>query len=136
LAPTKCAPYRCDEVGCFSSCVKNEQCADGNGCIDGKCQAIIARCSASGESSIGTDGKETACAPYRCSSTGLCGQSCASSTDCAGGYACDPPSLTCVATDSSASEGGCSYGGTSRTNLFSWLFIAGGLALFRRKLML
>ncbi|MGZ3420039.1 MAG: Kelch repeat-containing protein [Polyangiales bacterium] len=135
-APTKCAPYRCDDVGCFSSCVKNEQCTGGNGCIDGKCQAIIARCSASGESSIGTDGKETPCAPYRCSSTGTCGQSCASSTDCAGGYACDPPSLTCVATDGgAASEGGCTYGGASRTSLFSWLAIAAGLAVWRRKAM-
>lgn len=128
VASTKCAPYVCDNAGCFTSCATDAQCATGNGCVGGKCQAIIARCSGDGESSIGTDGTTTACAPFRCSSAGTCGTTCALSTDCAGGYVCDTASSTCVAAPTD-SGGGCAVSSSGSSGSGGASTIVGLLAV-------
>jgi len=110
-AEKACAPYGCTEIGCRTSCAAITDCANGAICVSGVCIAAAGgACSNDLTRSIGTDGKETSCQPYKCvQASGKCGESCTSSTECAGGFVCgggkcQQPALEAAPEDS----GGCS----------------------------
>jgi hypothetical protein len=133
----RCAPYRCDKAGCFTSCSKDAQCTDGFACSDGKCQAIVARCTDDHSGSIATDGTLSSCAPYRCTTLGACGSSCATSDDCALGGACDPATKLCsVEAPTATPSSGCAAsheGGTSGAGAATALAFALALHVRRRR---
>ncbi|MFI5300105.1 MAG: hypothetical protein ACHREM_18615, partial [Polyangiales bacterium] len=73
--------------------------ATSGSCVQG------ATCSADGSESTSATGVSTACTPYLCDSTGKCPQTCATSSGCATGFACD--GAHCVASGGTTSSGGC-----------------------------
>src|SRR5262249_29884972 len=133
-----CAPYRCAESGCLKTCASDEGCIASARCIAGSCVASTtgARCSDDKLSSVAKDGTTADCAPYRCDTNGECAKSCAASTDCVPGYACDTSSGTCTPTAiDDSSSGGCSTGrGRAGAGLWMLAMLGAVLALRRRSL--
>jgi len=121
--PTQaCAPYRCDDAGCRTSCAKKEHCADGATCVKGACLPIVATCSTDRLSSTDKGGTVTDCSPYRCGPVGQCLAQCASSADCAPGSLCDVTAKTCSPLDAGSGDGGgCSFGGNGSVGVWSGL---------------
>ncbi|MGZ3455016.1 MAG: hypothetical protein ACXVEF_35765, partial [Polyangiales bacterium] len=106
----ECAPYRCAPSGCLKTCASDEGCVDGARCVAGSCVEPVtgARCSDDKLASIAKDGTVTSCAPYRCDTDGACAKSCAASSDCVPGYACDTASGTCAPPEvADSGSGGC-----------------------------
>ncbi|MGZ3451659.1 MAG: kelch repeat-containing protein [Polyangiales bacterium] len=123
-APQECAPYRCDDAGCRTSCAKPEHCAEGNICVKGTCVPLVATCSDDRLSSTAKDGTTSDCRPYRCTTTGACGTQCASSSDCSPDALCDTTAKVCNTVATGDSGGGCVYGTGRATRSFAALFLA------------
>ena len=108
--PQACGAYACTTSGCGTKCAADGECAKGFVCSRGACVPQAgATCSPDGLSSMDHDGNATPCGAYRCGSAGTCVETCADSTACAQGYACDgthctPPPST------ASSSGGCQTG--------------------------
>jgi hypothetical protein len=136
LAAATCAgDFACDgATKCKTSCVADADCRAGFACgAGGKClPRPDATCSADGTQSIPTGadaGAAQSCTPYRCLSTGACGDKCTTTDDCAASYTCDSTAKSCVpAPAPTTSSGGCSVTADSREGAFGWL-AAGALAL-------
>jgi N-acetylneuraminic acid mutarotase len=87
---SSCVPYRCDDMGCLSSCTSDAQCSATFVCKGNKCiSAEGATCSDDKSSSIAKDGTPTSCSPYLCQSDGNCAKACGTTEDCAAGFLCD-----------------------------------------------
>ncbi|MBI2389435.1 MAG: hypothetical protein HYV09_07545 [Deltaproteobacteria bacterium] len=94
LAPVACpGNLACDGPNkCKSSCAADADCVTGYRCVDGKCAPKpTATCSADGLSSVSSEpgSASRSCAPYKCGPSGDCLGSCANTSDCAPGSACD-----------------------------------------------
>lgn len=118
-----CEPYRCkDSTSCWPSCDKNEQCWNGNSCVNGSCglKPIGADCSASSDCKPGSDGAGH-CVDKVCCDTGCTGtcQFCALASSrgtCTTTPAGLDPRNQCPTGSGSAntcSPGGCSGTGAS-----------------------
>lgn len=86
---------------------KEKTCGDGKSC-DGKgtCVQTAAICSADKTQSTALDGTVTKCGLYACdTSTGACGTSCSTSSQCAPTAVCDQP--TCIASSEGEADEGC-----------------------------
>jgi hypothetical protein len=133
-ATSSCAPYACDGKGCLTTCDGDAQCAAGFQCSGpgGTCFQGP-HCSDDGASSIAPDGQATACAPYRCGTSGACNAECATTRDCAPSAGCD--GVHCVELQSvQSAAGGCSVstGGDERDGDHRATFVglaAGAIAL-------
>jgi hypothetical protein len=129
----------CDSGFCAQGVCCNARCGDATSscalpATRGTCAPIQAVCLDS-TTLQGADGSSTSCAPYLCAAA-ACPTSCATSSDCVGGYVCDPGSQTCVSapTGSARAAGGCSIGvgaGLSRTRSIA-LIAAVFAAILRR----
>ena len=94
---TSCAPYLCADSSCTTSCQQDADCAVGRWCTSGQCLDKAAHGSVCVEprsclSEKCVDGLccvQDDCAPYRCSLTGQCRESCESSAHCGAGWVCD-----------------------------------------------
>jgi hypothetical protein len=107
---SSCVPYRCDDMGCLSSCTSDAQCSATFVCKGNKCiSAEGATCSDDKSSSIAKDGTQASCSPYLCQSDGNCGKACGTTEDCAGGFVCDNGFCAPAAPDTD-SGGGCALG--------------------------
>ncbi|MBL8719130.1 MAG: hypothetical protein JNL79_24305 [Myxococcales bacterium] len=123
-----CAPYlSCKAGACSGSCASDAECAAGNVCFvtKGRCGPARGLCDGEG-SVVAPDGSKKACAPYACGPTGDCLASCATTLDCAAGYACDEK--TCVpvvakATDTAGCHAG--FGGASSSAFFALALLLG-----------
>ncbi|MBI2393091.1 MAG: hypothetical protein HYV09_26135 [Deltaproteobacteria bacterium] len=114
-AAVDCALYGCSDTGCRTSCAGPSDCANAAICVSGKCIAASGgACNAELTASVGTDGKETPCHPYRCvQASGRCSDACVRSDDCAGGFVCGGAGKCEQPTGASEDDGGgCA---TSRT---------------------
>ncbi len=127
-----CTPFACASGACKTSCTTPTDCAPGNTCANGNCIGGVV-CSPDRLSSIGVDGVAVSCGAYVCRSDGNCGTTCAASSECAGGFACDSASSRCVTTATGESSGGCSTGRTRRdpSSVFAALLALG--ATVRRR---
>jgi hypothetical protein len=112
------------------------------GACDGKgvCQAsatCAATCSADGVFSTPSNGDAPiACTPFRCGGDGTCLKECATSDDCAPGYACRAGTKACERGATAASSGGCSIAlatTAARGGAASLLIAPGLLRLLRRR---
>jgi len=137
-----CGDYSCDalELVCKKACANDDDCSTGRECSAGKCVPRTSKCSSNRVDVIAADGvTRTPCAPYLCSE-GVCQTECKSSSDCQGGFVCDP-SQKCVAVATAAPSGddggGCTMGtsGSGRGGAL-WLALAGLLAPRRRRRVL
>jgi len=124
-AGKECAPFGCSEDGCRTTCAGPTDCANGSICASGKCIAASGgACNAELSASIGTDGKETACHPFRCvQATGKCADSCVRSDDCAGGFVCGGTSK-CEQPVVAADEGGGCVAGRNRAGSLASIALA------------
>jgi hypothetical protein len=123
-----CGAYACDAQGaCRTSCATDGDCAPGAACVDRACVPVPAACD--GNDAVARDGTRTTCAPFACGAAG-CQTSCASSDDCAPGFACDR-AQRCVAPPAEAALPSCS-GAPARPSRGAWLVVA-LLALVRRR---
>jgi len=111
-AETKtCKPYACDTDTCKTSCAANTDCAAGSICSKtGEC--INAGVCDGDHTVTSADGKDkTDCTPYRCSASGTCRDSCATTDECAAGAICDSSAGVgrCVVPPAAVEDsGGCS----------------------------
>ncbi|MGZ3450371.1 MAG: Kelch repeat-containing protein [Polyangiales bacterium] len=96
-APETCVSGICAKGTCATACSADAECIDGMFCKGGTCasaQALGTNCATPRQCVSGSclDGyccrDTTSCAPYTCAATG-CRTSCASSTECAKGFACN-----------------------------------------------
>jgi hypothetical protein len=107
-AATKpCEPFACGDTQCLTRCTADSECASSYRCTAGKC---VAGAYCSNEHTLSSPGAaDLDCAPYLCAGQ-ACKTTCASSSECVGGYLCGDG--TCVpATPASTSSGGCAIGG-------------------------
>jgi len=131
---TACAPYGCSEDGCRTTCAAITDCANGAICVSGVCIAAAGgACSADLTRSIGTDGKETACQPFKCiQASGKCADTCTSSTECAGGFVCGSGTCQQPAIAPAEDGGGCSTT-HSRTSGGAFAALLLALSLLRKR---
>lgn len=135
--PQNCVPYVCaasPSVGCKTSCSTADDCATGYTCKEGTCTQG-ATCNGDRTASIDKAGQETACAPYRCGSSGECLSTCTGSDQCAAGAVCDPTTKSCVVSAPSATDegGGCGCAVKSRPGGHWLAVLAIGLIARRRR---
>jgi hypothetical protein len=106
-----CFPYQCSATGCATKCATASDCQSGFSCNGSACvpDTAAGTCSGDGTSSTAKDGTVTQCGVYRCAATGVCGQSCGSSADCATGATCDSTGKCVGAPSTTASSGGCAW---------------------------
>ncbi len=136
---------RCDTNLAIGTCqaVSGEfnHCAPGNTCIDNACTPSAGTtCSEDRQGVVSKDGKTTSCSPYVCDkSVGVCGKSCATSNDCAGGSVCNTSTKQCTSAPAGGAtdEGGCSMGAPhsrqpTRSSLSSWSLLALALLVARQ----
>ncbi len=136
-----CGPARtclgtCDGAGeCIGAgkgtmCARNRCTGPSTGVGPAYCAAPGAKCEESG--SVAFD-----CGPYACAPAfGACLQSCATTADCANGFACDLPSKTCLPVEPPSSDSGCavsSRGADGSAGLFLGLGALGVLLGRRRR---
>ncbi len=124
-----CTPYACAADGCGggscareTDCAPDYRCAIAAGAVRGDCVVRTDAYCVDDRTSVSRDGTKKVCDPYRCTPTG-CGNSCNSSNDCLGGFACDTTSKTCVSADAAVgASGGCSTGASTGVGAFgAWL---------------
>jgi hypothetical protein len=127
-----CAPYTCGATGCRTSCSAEAPCAPGFGCDQGRCLPRGGTCSADLRTSSGTDGRTRDCAPFSCNTTtGDCNKTCATTADCAGGYACSTGA--CVAAAAAEEDSGCGMPRKTRTSAWQIFLIALVVGCCRRR---
>jgi len=131
-----CGNYGCDSVAlvCKHECAADSDCAAGFQCKEGKCVPQTSKCSSDLADMVGTDGSKTSCSPYLCRD-GVCLADCKSSTDCRGGFICDP-NQHCVAPTAAADSGdsgGCSTSTRSSSANMALLALAALAALAVRR---
>ena len=103
-----CAPFACGASGaCVAACSTAKDCAQGHDCHAGACVPSSPLCD--GNVAVKPDGTRIDCAPYACG-VGGCLTRCASSDECAPGFACGAAG-TCVAPRSSAPSCAIAIGG-------------------------
>ncbi len=104
---------------CSGTCGASGQCIGstaGSMCARAKCTSATtgvgpAVCAAAGAVCPKEEAVAFDCAPYACEPAfGACRTSCATSNDCGGGFVCDPPSKTCVASAAPGEDSGCAMG--------------------------
>jgi hypothetical protein len=130
---SSCGAYACGATACKTSCTADADCANSYTCTGGKCvPQVTATCSPDGTQSIpvsGDAGVPQSCQPYRCTSTGACGTTCATSDDCLAGNTCDTSSSKCLpsaVTPTDTGSGGCAVvDATSSSASPAWLGVAG-----------
>ncbi len=105
---SSCVPYKCDDKGCLKACTDASQCATGFSCKDNKC--VQGATCKDITTSVSKDGVEQKCEPYRCRSTGECGDRCTTTDECATGYACDGAVCVPTAATDTGDSGGCAVG--------------------------
>lgn len=122
-APVKCAKnLQCeDATKCRTTCTADAHCLEGFGCKDGECVSRTRVCSEDRTASLDSiDGSRVECVAYGCDpSTGKCGTTCATTTDCIGGYVCNVGVCQQVSqvVPAEGDEGGCRYGRAPRSSL-------------------
>lgn len=130
-----CGNYGCDTAAlvCKHECGVDSDCAAGFECKDAKCVPQTSKCSSDLTEMVGTDGSKSSCAPYLCRD-GVCLTDCKSSSDCQGGFLCDP-SQHCVAPASgdTGSSGGCAVSQQTTTRSFAWILLASVVVALRRR---
>jgi len=137
LVTDACQGFACDPttLACKTTCSGTADCVPGYVCEKGACKIKTASCSVDGSDLVAGDGTKSSCAPYVCSED-RCLTECATTTNCAVGFACDVATKTCVKLEAAppAESGGCSVsrGGSSAPALFLIAF-ATILASRRRK---
>lgn len=127
-----CAPYACGDTACLESCAHDSDCQAGF-----RCDLATATClTSTGErcddehSLIRSDGSLSVdCTPYRCAGV-TCLETCATSSDCVEGYACDS-SQRCVSVEIADAGCACSLDGPSARSSAWGLLVA--LAIFVRR---
>jgi hypothetical protein len=134
-APKECKPFGCSDTGCRTSCTTASDCANGFTCSGGACiEASGTTCKPDLTAAVTKDGKELACEPYLCQlSTGACGDSCASSAQCAGGFVCNASKCEPPPAASGDSGGGCSVSRGSKGIMTGSLFALVTLGLLSRR---
>ncbi len=143
LSAAACAGnLACDgATRCKAACAVDADCLPGFLCTDAKCAPKpAATCSADRTISTATDGSgaQRACAPYLCSSSGECLETCSKTDDCAAGYTCDlskSPAQCVPSTEpATAASGGCALG-AERSSRSAALVgaVLSTLALLRRR---
>jgi len=140
-APVKCAKnLTCeDDKHCRITCTEDSHCLEGFGCRQGECIARSRVCSDDRKASVDTvDDSRIDCVAYACDpSTGKCGTTCATTTDCVAGYLCNAgvcEKLGAEGTPGGADSGdtGCQYGASTRAG-GSVLALLGLFLLARRR---
>jgi len=136
-----CRPFACDASGCLTSCTVDTQCSSGFFCRAGACvpREGLNVCTTDKLGSVSPDGRRTDCNPYLCddgtapATAGRCRKSCASSAECASGFACADGA--CVpATSEVATDGGCSPSRAQGKGGFApAILLASALATRRRR---
>lgn len=135
-AAIDCAPYGCSDTGCRTSCGGPSDCANAAICVSGKCIAASGgACNAELTASVGTDGKETPCHPYKCvQASGRCSDACVRSDDCAGGFVCGGTGKCEQPTGATDEDGGgCATAHAPRTGGAALALIAMALGVVVRR---
>lgn len=134
-AAKDCGLFGCTDTGCRTSCAAASDCANGAICISGTCTAASGgACNADLSASIGTDGKETSCHPFKCvQATGKCSDSCVRSDDCAGGFVCGGTSKCEQPVVNADDGGGCTAGRGPASGLGALALGLAALGLTRRR---
>jgi hypothetical protein len=87
-----CFPYQCDmnNNACAIECSTSTDCATGFACVSNVCVAQpVVSCTPDHRSSVNNfTGDTRSCLPYLCDTSGLCLKTCATTDDCAPGFAC------------------------------------------------
>jgi len=132
-ATKSCAPFGCAVTGCRTSCATATDCADGFDCTGGICvsgKPTGPRCTTDGTASIGTDGKEVPCSPYKCRTVeGMCATTCLVDGDCAGGLVCRANLCGAPPPPATSDDGGCSVSIGVHENLSGSVALIGLAAL-------
>ncbi|MBI2391755.1 MAG: hypothetical protein HYV09_19350 [Deltaproteobacteria bacterium] len=136
-AETKdCRPYACGTDVCKTSCASDTDCAAGSICSK-KGECINAGVCDGDHTVTSADGKEqTDCTPYRCSASGTCRDSCATTSECAAGALCDSSAGVgrCVVPAAGAEDsGGCATSATSGPTGGAFALLLAALGLLRRR---
>jgi hypothetical protein len=129
-----CDAYACKSGLCLDACTDDGDCVSGHSCKDGKCEPNAASvCSLDRRVVVAANGVVASCGAYLCES-GECHTDCASTAQCAPGYACELEAHRCVSAQTGTSSGGCSYGPGSTSFAFAALLLAALLLARRRSL--
>jgi hypothetical protein len=130
-----CKGFACDATSgaCRSTCSSNSDCGEGYECSGGACRAKTAVCSDDGIAVVLPSGQQKRCYPFRCEA-GVCIDRCATTSQCATGFVCDPGAGQCVAATPAApaADSGCSMG-EHRGGSYAALFLLFALARLRRR---
>lgn len=106
-----CAPFRCDAAACKTRCAADADCVDGFKCdvASGSC---LDGATCDGDHTVrGAKGGDVDCTPFRCAGA-ACRITCATSSDCVAGHACDPGTGQCLpVAEPVDGGGGCTTGG-------------------------
>ncbi len=89
---SRCVAFVGSEVSCAASTCVDGVVSDPATCVAGACSTPVTH----------------SCAPYRCTSTGACGLTCAKSEECAAGFVCNLADKKCVASKRRCSDDGAS----------------------------
>jgi hypothetical protein len=103
--------------------------------VAGKCVAASGGvCNAELSASVGTNGNETPCTPFKCvQATGKCSDACVRSEDCAGGFVCGGTGKCEQPAIGGDDGGGCVAGRASSAGLGAWALALAALGLSRRR---
>ncbi len=130
-----CAPYlTCDAGRCTSKCTSDAECSKGNVChVEvGRCGPDKNLCGPNDSVIDRKTGATTSCTPYTCSLLGTCLSACASSLDCAAGFACNAPTCVPVGGAEAEESGGCATT-AGRSDGIAALLLVSALAFVRRR---
>ncbi len=132
-SPT-CPAYRCKgTLECPSKCDSDTDCASNATC-DPSTKKCVSRVICIDDQTLkDLTGKQTSCAPYRCTAD-ACRTQCGSVDDCAGGFVCDYGGRCVQATG--GSDGGCAVSSSPSSGgalLAGALWMVGALVTRRRR---
>jgi MYXO-CTERM domain-containing protein len=132
--PIACAPYACGDKACKTTCTAVTDCVTGFVCTGGKCVPPTTKCVDDHTTQV--NGASVDCAPYKCGADGTCREACASSSDCATGFACASSGhceRPAAAAPAEGSSGGCATTRQPANGSLVWLGLVGLVVAARRR---
>lgn len=110
-ATRSCEPYVCGDAACLTRCTADTECTTNYRCVSGKC---VTGAYCTDDRTLTTPGAaDVSCAPYLCEGQ-ACKTTCASSTECEGGFLCSDGKCVVASTSTVSDGGGCAIASEDR----------------------